>query len=240
MKDYVDFHTHTLMSGHAYNTMNEMIAAAREKGIAMYGITEHGPAMPGSCHRMHFGNLQIIDRKAYGIELFMGVELNILDEKGTVDLERNLLKEMDVVIASLHVPCIENLGKEANTEAVINCIKNPCIDIIGHPDDGYYPLDLKAVVQAAAEYGTLLEVNNHSLGPHSPRANARENELEMLKWCKEYRAEIIIGSDAHIDCLVGSHEYAHALLEEVEFPKELIVNTDQERTRAHTKQYRNY
>lgn len=239
MKDYLDFHTHTLVSGHAYSTMNEMTAAAREKGVAMYGITEHGPAMPGSCHRMHFGNLRIIDRKAYGVELFMGVELNILDEKGTVDLEEDILKDMDVVIASLHVPCVENLGREANTEAVINCIKNPYIDIIGHPDDGYYPLDLKAVVQAAAEYKTLLEVNNHSLGPYSPRTNARENDLEMLKWCMEYRAEIIIGSDAHIDRMIGSHEYAHALLKEIGFPQELIVNTDRERARTHTKQYRN-
>lgn len=239
MKDYLDFHTHTLISGHAYNTINEMTAAAHVKGVEMYGITEHGPAMPGSCHRMYFSNLRIIDRKSYGVELFMGVELNILDAKGTVDLEENVLKEMDVVIASLHVPCIDNLGREANTEAIINCIKNPYIDIIGHPDDGNYPLDLKAIVQAAAEYHTLLEVNNHSLGPFSPRKNSRENDLEMLKWCKEYGAEIIIGSDAHIDRMIASHECAHALLEEIGFPKELIVNTDKERARSHTKQYRN-
>lgn len=239
MKDFLDVHTHTIVSGHAYSTMNEMIAAAKEKGIAMYGITEHGPAMPGSCHNMYFGNLKIIDRKAYGLELLLGVELNILDEKGTVDLDDRLLKAMDITIASLHIPCIHDMGKEANTAAVISCIQNPYIDIIGHPDDARYPLDLQAVAQAAAEYGKLLEINNHSLGPYSPRKNARENDIELLKWCRQYQTEIIVNSDSHIDRMVGAHEYAWELLAEQDFPEAQIVNTDLGRMRQHINQYRN-
>ena len=41
MKDILDLHTHTIASGHAYNTMNEMIAAAKSRGLEIYGITEH-------------------------------------------------------------------------------------------------------------------------------------------------------------------------------------------------------
>ena len=119
MNDFLDLHTHTIVSGHAYSTMNEMITAAKEKGIAMYGITEHGPMMPGSCHNMYFSNLKIIDRKAYGLDLLLGVELNILDEKGTVDLDERTLKAMDVTIASLHIPCIENMGREAKLISVL-------------------------------------------------------------------------------------------------------------------------
>lgn len=239
MNDFLDVHTHTIVSGHAYSTMNEMIAAAKEKGIAMYGITEHGPMMPGSCHNMYFSNLKIIDRRAYGLDLLLGVELNILDEKGAVDLEERTLKAMDVTIASLHIPCIENMGREANTEAVIRCIQNPYIDIIGHPDDSRYPLDLQAVAQAAAEYGKLLELNNHSLGPYSPRKNAHENDAELLKWCRQYQTEIIVNSDSHIDRMVGAHTYAYELLEEQEFPESLVVNHSVEQARLHMNKYRN-
>ncbi len=239
MNNYLDFHTHTIVSGHAFNTMNEMIAMAEEKEIAMYGITDHGPAMPGSCHQMHFGNLKIIDRKAYGLELFLGVELNILDSAGKVDLPNDILKHMEVVIASLHIPCMESLGKAGNTDAVINCIKNPYIDIIGHPDDARFPLDLQAVAQAAAEYGKLLEINNNSLSALSPRKHAYENDTELIKWCKKYETEVIVNSDAHIDQLIGSHEYAYALLEKLEFPERLIVNTNKDMARQHMNQYRN-
>ena len=48
MKDILDLHTHTIASGHAYNTMNEMIAAAKLRGLEIYGITEHAPRMNGS------------------------------------------------------------------------------------------------------------------------------------------------------------------------------------------------
>ena len=52
MLDRMDLHTHTIVSGHAYNTRNEMLKAAKAKGIDVLGITEHAPAMPGSCHNM--------------------------------------------------------------------------------------------------------------------------------------------------------------------------------------------
>ena len=54
---------------------------------------------------------------------------------------------------------------EDNTRAYLNAIKNPCIDIIGHPDDGRYPVDYEKVVHAAGKYHTLLEINNASLNP---------------------------------------------------------------------------
>lgn len=56
-------HTHTLASGHAYNTINEMIRAASRKKLEIIGITEHAPAMPGSTNVYYFQNLNILERK---------------------------------------------------------------------------------------------------------------------------------------------------------------------------------
>ena len=124
MKDLLDVHMHTLASGHAYNTIREMIAAGSKKGLALVGIADHAPAMPGSTHRFYFENLRIFDRKVYGdeagVELLMGVELNILNTTGKVDLEEKGLRSVDYAIASLHDPCINPGTALDNTTAIMS------------------------------------------------------------------------------------------------------------------------
>ena len=144
MREYtVDTHTHTIASGHAYNTILEMAKAAADKGIKILGITDHSKAMPEASGDFYFMNLKSMDREAYGVELLLGVELNIIDYNGKVDLPLRYIKEMDIVIASLHTPCIKPGTKEENTNALIKCCENPYIDIIGHPDDGNYDIDME-------------------------------------------------------------------------------------------------
>lgn len=237
MKDVLDVHTHSIASGHAYSTMTEMIQTAQEKGLETYGLTEHAPQMPGSCQDFYFHNLKVVPRQYGDLEVLLGVELNILDEKGTVDMEDQWLKRMDVTIASLHTPCIRPGSREWNTQCVIECIRNPYINIIGHPDDGRYPLDMEAVVQAAKEYHTLLELNNSSLHPLAERQNARENDLEMLKLCKKYGASVIMGSDAHYRDDILNHGKVMELLELSDFPEELVANTKKERLFAYINKY---
>ena len=165
IKDVMDTHTHTLASGHAYSTIRENVAAAARKGLELLAVTEHAPRMIGSSQLIYFQNLKVIDRQAYEVELMMGVELNILDEKGTVDLPEATLKQMDLAIASLHIPCITPGSREYNTQACLNAMKNPHVHILGHPDDPRYPIDMRAVVQGAKEYGAMLELNESSLRP---------------------------------------------------------------------------
>lgn len=225
MRYILDAHTHTIVSGHAYNTMKEMIEAAKEHGLELLGITDHAPGMPGSCHEYHFENFRIIDRNAYAVPILLGCELNIIDENGSVDLKPDLLKKMDYNIASLHPPCIRFLSKTETTNTIIRCMENPDIHIIGHLDDARFPVDYEAVVKAAKEYHTLLEVNNSSLLPTSYRPNAKENYTTMLKACERYQVPVILNSDAHVDTAVGRHDASFALLQEIDFPEELVVNT---------------
>lgn len=239
MRDILDIHTHTIASGHAYNTMKEMIQTAKDKGLEVYGITEHAPKMPGSCHDFYFQNLKVVGRRYGDLELLLGVELNILDENGSVDLAEPYLGRMDMAIASLHPPCIHPGSREWNTQCVIEAMKNPHINVIGHPDDGRYPLDYEAIVQAAKEYHTLLELNNNSLNPNGFRQDPRGNDLEMLRLCKKYQVPVIMGSDAHCDADILNHELILPLLEEVDFPEELIVNTAKEKLYPFINKYQN-
>ena len=223
MLDILDSHTHSLVSGHAYNSINEMIAQAREKGLELIAITEHAPAMLGSCGELYFRNLKIQPRNRDGLWTLFGAEVNILDWTG----------KLDVVIASIHPPtytAIEDADEEViaekNTTAYIRTMQNPYVNIIGHPDDGRYPVHYDELVRAAKAYHVLLEVNNTSFLERNYRQGARENYLKMLEYCRQYDEPIIIGSDAHLDLEVGEHAEAWKLLKEVDFPERLIVNTD--------------
>ncbi len=232
--EYVlDLHTHTIASGHAYNTLREMAKAASDKGLSVLGITEHAPKMPGTCHSFYFHNLKTVPRELYGIRLLLGSEVNIMDFEGNIDLEERDLKGMDIIIASLHTPCIKPGSIKENTTAYLKVMENPYVNIIGHPDDGRYPVDYRALVEGAKEKGKVLELNNHSLDPKCFRRDARENDLKMLELCKEYRVPVIMGSDAHFDTLIGEFSMAKKLLEEVDFPKELVLNRSVEALQGH-------
>ena len=111
-------------------------------------------------------------------------------------------------------------------------MKNPAIQIIGHPDDGRFPIDYETLVCAAKEEHVLLEVNNSSLHPQSNRLNAHENYLKMLDLCRQHKVSIILNSDAHCEVDIGNHTRAQALLQEVDFPDELVVNTSIEKAAA--------
>ncbi len=229
MKDLIDLHTHTTASGHAYSTLQEMICAAAGKGLSVYGCSDHAPKMPGSTHSFYFINFKVIPRLQKGIHVLMGAELNILDRTGTIDLSPATLSRVDYTIASLHTPCFAPLDEDAHTEAYLNVMKNPMVTIIGHPDDSRYPMDHRAFARAAGEYGKLVEVNNSSLVPGSPRAGAAENYADLLSFCRKYEVPVLMGSDAHYEGDVGNHQYARRLLEELDYPEELIVNTSVKR-----------
>lgn len=220
----MDLHTHTIASGHAYNTLREMAKAASEKGLEILGITEHAPMMPGTCHNFYFHNLKTVPRELYGIRLLLGVELNILNPDGEVDLKERELKDLDIAIASLHLPCMKPGTKEENTCAYLNAMKNPYVNIIGHPDDGRYEVDYLALVQGAKKFGKVLELNNHSLEPSCFRQNARENDREMLQLCMKYQVPVVMDSDAHFDTHIAGFDSARGLLEELDFPEELVLN----------------
>ena len=168
----IDTHSHTLASGHAYNTLREMAAMAAEKGLEGLAVTEHAPEMPGSCQLYYFQNLRVVPRTLYNIHLLLGTELNIMDREGNVDLPQGVIRDLDIAIASLHTPCFKDERTQENVmQAYLSVMENPYIDIIGHPDDGRFPADYEVLAREAKRTGTLLEVNNSSLRPDGYRAN---------------------------------------------------------------------
>ena len=120
-----DLHTHTVSSGHAFSTLKENIEEARKKGLLALGTSDHTSAMEGAPTPKFFSNYRAIGREILGVRIFRGVEANVMDYSGRLDMEEKLLQEMDYVIASLHSACIRPGTQEENTDALIGAMDNP-------------------------------------------------------------------------------------------------------------------
>jgi len=233
LKLEVDTHCHTVASGHAYSTVVENARAAHAKGLKMIAITDHGPSMPGGPHAYHFGNLKVLPREIDGVLILRGIEANILDCDGTLDLPEKYLESLDIVLAGFHTHCYPGGTVEENTRAAINAMKNPYVDVLVHPGNPEFPIDIDKVVEAAVELGVHIEINNSSLTVS--RRGSEKNCLLIAKKAAKLGAKIAVGSDAHICFDVGSFEKALKLIEEVGIPEENILNTSAEKVLSYLK-----
>ncbi|MGL4345166.1 MAG: phosphatase [Cellulosilyticaceae bacterium] len=229
MKYLTDLHIHTLASGHAYSTIDENIKYAKANGIKVMAMTDHSSGMPGGPHEFHFMNLKVIPKEVYGVRVLKGVEANIIDFDGNIDMGAEVLEGLDMAIASLHPPCIPFADEETITRAVEKAMENPYVKILGHPGDQRYPINPERLVLASKRTGTLIEINNASLKPQSFRPGVRESLIDILKYCKQYEVPVVVNTDAHICYEVGVFEESLAFLAEQQFPEHLILNTNPER-----------
>ena len=238
MPDYsiiMDPHIHSVASGHgSADTVTDIIKEVftYKKGLSLIGITDHGPAYPGSCKSSYFRNISMAPRKRFGIHICYGCEVNILDNKGSLDLDSDILRRLDYNIASLHTKCLVPKDITYHTEAYINAMQNPYIHIIGHCDDTSFPVDYQVLVKEAKSRHVLLEINESSLSPNGYRGNVKENVSEILRWCKIYEHPVVLSSDSHGKTNAGNMEYAAAALEQAAFPSTLVLNQDPDKFMA--------
>ncbi len=223
----LDVHTHSIASGHGtHDTITDMARIASEKGLQLFGISDHGPATHSAGTLSYFKNLKIAPKERFGIRILYGAELNILDFEGSVDLDSDTLSGLDYAIASIHDLPVDSDAKYQNTESYIKVMKNPYVKIIGHCHTSRYPVDFPALAQAAQEYHVILEINNASLTPDSERDNSCGNCLHLLHACRSHQLPLLLSSDSHGKEHIGDMSHAIKLLEQVDYPEQLILNYD--------------
>lgn len=223
----LDIHTHCLSSGHGTrDTITDMARAASEKSLHILGISDHGPATPRAADSSYFRNLLLADRKKFGVNLLYGVELNILNEKGDVDLEDPLLACLDYAFISMHHPVFSAGTARSNTSAYINAMRHPGVRFLGHPDDGRFPADYENLLSAAKENHVYPEINNASLMPGAYRTDGARHSLQILELCKKLDLPVLLSSDSHGRKHIGDMQYIFPLLEQCNFPSRLVINSD--------------
>ena len=232
MKIIADLHTHTNYSAHAVNTILEMINGAKTLGLKAIAITDHGPSMPDSGHIWHFGNGDDIPKIIDDVIVLYGGEIDVMNVDGDMDLPESYIKDLDWVIASLHKRFVKKLTFEEATQLWLNVAANQYVDMIGHCEQLDHEFDLDKVIPAFAANNKVVEFNGNSV---IARPGGEKNMLEIAKACKKYRCKVAINSDAHSIWQIARIQGVYEMLESIDFPEELIINSDFERLKTELK-----
>lgn len=229
MRLVADLHVHTVSSGHAYSTLEEYAARAKKIGLQGFAMTDHGPAMPGAPHYYHFSNMRMIPRVFNGIRILRGVEANIINEHGQIDLKDEEIRwgDLDIVMVAMH-PRVgyEDRGEEKNTEVLLRALQNQRVNVIAHPGNPKYPLNIKKVVAAAKECNVFIELNNSS---EFSRPGSHDNCVAFAKEAKKAGVKVVLGTDSHISSMLGVFTEALKLAAEAGLTEDDILNTSWEK-----------
>jgi DNA polymerase (family 10) len=192
-----DLHTHTRASD-GTATLLQMATAARDRGHRYLAITDHSRSLviAGGLSlerlKLQAAELKQVAKGLPELRLLHGTEVDILKD-GTLDFPDEVLRELDVVVASIHSHM--HLDEAAQTERLIRAIENPHVNIIGHPTGRVlnrrepYPLDMARVVEACRRTGTALEI---SASPARLDLSDRHAYLAKARGVK-----LVINTDAH-------------------------------------------
>jgi DNA polymerase (family 10) len=192
-----DVHMHTVETD-GRNTIEEMAAAARERGYKYMAITDHSKnlafanGLDDERAVKHIERIRAAGNATEGIRIFAGIEVDILAD-GSLDLSDGVLAQMDLVIASVHSHF--NQSAQEMTDRLLKAISNPNVSVIGHPTGRIllrrdaYAFDMDAVLQAAARSKVAME------------QNAYPDRLDLcdrhLRQAKQAGVKIVINTDSH-------------------------------------------
>ncbi|MEI0604443.1 phosphatase [Brachyspira alvinipulli] len=226
MKIIADLHTHTLVSEHAYSTVDEMLNAAKDKGFLALAITDHGPASSDGAKSVHFKAMHSLPEYINGVRLLKGAEVNIIDYSGKLDLSSNILINLDFVIASYHEDAIQPINVKEHTNGYAEVIKNKDVNCLGHVGNPRFQFDMDYIIKMCKDYNKLIEINSSSF---TVRPGSASICKDVALLCKKYGVNIVITSDAHSKYKVGDHTDAVNMLNDIDFPETLILNSDYDR-----------
>jgi DNA polymerase (family 10) len=220
-----DLHMHTTASdGKA--SIREMAEAAKARGLKYIAITDHSKrvsmanGLDATRLRAHWEEIRNVREEVSGIEILCGIECDILED-ATMDLDDEVLSEADWVIAVLHYGLKQ--PREQIMQRLLNAIRNPNVDAIGHPTGRMLSnrpaadIDFTTFFKAAADHGVLLEIN----------ASPERLDLDDIQAAaaKSHGIPIIIDTDSHSINGFNSLRYGVDQARRAGLTKEDVANT---------------
>lgn len=191
------FHTHTTWSDGSAS-IEEMAQAARQLGYKYLGIADHSQSLKMANGltpervRAQQQEIDAVNKRLRGFHLFKGIECDILAD-GSLDYPDEVLASFDYVVASVHSHF--NQPQEEMTRRIVRALSHPRVTMLGHATGRLllrrdaYKVDLEAVLQAAAQHGTMIEINAHP----------QRLDIDWIH-CKRAKAlgvQLVINPDAH-------------------------------------------
>jgi len=221
-----DLQTHSTWSDGKLS-MLEMARAAAKRGIKVIAFTDHSVSLGVTQgltmedHKQQAAEIKKIQKQLGDSILVLHASEVEIKADGTLDYPDEFLATLDLVVASLHTSLRQ--PREKVTQRVINAIRNPHVDIIGHPTGRLIPdregadLDMEAVLEAAAETGVAMEIN----------ASPYRLDLEDVyaRRAKELGIPISINTDSHSEADFDMLPYGVATARRAWLTKEDVINT---------------
>lgn len=239
---YGDYHTHTVFT-HGHGTVEDNVKVAIKRGLKQIAITEHSfsQAIYGITRKEYNELLIEVDRlkKKYAgqIDILCGLESNLLDLDGNIDLPAKDRNIVDILVVGFHnfyiprslkafftfwIPNVLGIGGktkkqiEKNTQAYIKALRKYKIDIISHLNSHRCYVDPVKICEVAKEVGTYIELNGKVI-------NFSE---EQIKDMVATGVKFIIDSDAHDPDRVGKNHRGFNIVEKYNIPHEQVANLD--------------
>ncbi|GAB4263031.1 PHP domain-containing protein [Thermincola ferriacetica] len=241
MEFFADYHTHTVYSDGG-GTIEENARAAKEKGLEVLGITDHGPANIGVGVKNADTYLEIKEEieavrlKIPELKILCGAEANITGLDGAIDIPDNIVKKLDFLIVGLHpfvwgkspadflsivagnqlAPVSQSIRKKVkvnNTKALIECIHKHKVFCISHPGLKM-PVDIEELSRHCAARDTALEINT----------GHKYNKHDLVVKALPAGVNFVVNSDAHFPDTVGRLLDGRLVLDRFNVPVDRVTN----------------
>lgn len=241
MEFFADYHTHTIYSD-GRGTVRENVEAALARGLETIGITDHGPKNIGAgvdkpeTYMTIKDEVRTLAKEYEKINILAGAEADITGVDGSIDIPKEVVKELDLLIVGLHPfvmsdslsdawrLVVENQfcklsrrcrerARNTNTKALIEAIHRYKVDIISHPDLKM-PVDVPALATVCARQGVAFEINT----------GHRYDKTDLIKEAAAAGVTFVVNSDAHFPQTVGDLSAAGRWLEKLHIPPDMVMN----------------
>ncbi len=189
-----DLHVHSNYSD-GHSTIKEIAQHAKSLSYEYVAICDHSKSvryaggLTETRLKKQMKEIEKLDEEVKGVKILKGIEVDVLGD-GTLDLDRKLLDQLDLVIAAVHMGF-----KKDVTGRLVKAIEDPCVDVIAHPTGRLiskregYDVNIDKVMEKARENDKVLELN-----AYPDRLDL--SDLQLRK-AKDIEIKISIGTDAH-------------------------------------------
>lgn len=230
MKILTDMHIHTNVTPDAYSTLHEYITFAKQKNLELLAVTNHSPICFETKEHA-FSNAVVWPREIDGITVIRGIEADIVNSNGDLDISETIFPFIEFVIASCHRVFQPSSEDEFKT-TFEKVIKNPKADVLGHICRIPHLSHLDYLLPLAKQHNKPIELNAASFNGLINPEWAKSCRHLMLK-CKEHNAPICVNTDAHICYSLGEFTEVENFLAAINFPESLIMNRNKQTVMAY-------